>query len=924
MKISALPNVASPDGSETVVILKDGVAKRTLLSSAVAIATKGDKGDTGPAGPTGPTGATGAAGPTGATGATGASGYTSADTWAHLAAITPAGGAGSTGFVVGPDNGTHTDANGVTGVSNAGQFTYQASPAGWIRIGSATGPDGPLAQDAFSSLPGYVEADFTMGETASAAGIVAQAFQVQYASKLAAPSDGYLKSIDVPIFAARNGLLAIRVVSPGPGAGVGTTERVVFTTTPIVTTGVVTISALTHFPGDIFVPVGSTIYIGGDEVTATAQVGRTNAGAASTHISLAGTNRTAQVTITADAYRVPFQVTLSANKVTASSVLNPLPAQVASLSDAHSDIVYSPTAPYGVAGSSSSYGDQLFSVPISNAWPIPYAGDYQGFWYTGVAAGTGKLEIWRPTVGTPGAYDRIKSLPLNILVGADLFIDASAIGRVEKGDYEVWRPTGATPGRLASRSTVLGSSGLDALNFSGDNNGKAAVPAALDRQLAFSGLVRRRRTAAEMVSIRNFGDTLISQTTFPGTALPAGYVAGAGAGISINNGVVVTPGSLDHTSYVAYANYSNADRKLMSGIFEMTSATASPFAGTQPQGGNLLPQLGTFAQFDASAGASAAVLRLRADGWAGTGLTNVGLSGPELTPVAFPETVVAGGSYSWELSCDRGYVEFRVWNPITGAAAVISGTYGQPGAAHGGWMNGRPLVGGLGTGACKIRNLRYSIAHRSDPDVVVYCDSNGQGETYRGQLFGTTWANQLIDRVGRHRAINFSKSGATSASLVACMPCDVTPFTAKKATICAIGTNDTTDATNNTTALVIAAWRLNILAFIDALIAKGNQSTLILATFPYNNVKSSAITAAQNADIRNGYFYSQRSASFPAGFIPYVNVDTALAANNTPDGPWYLPYSEDLLHAIRAGDERWLKQWQVDAPWIFPAEWRAA
>lgn len=94
----------------------------------------------GPAGPTGPDGPIGPAGPTGSTGPTGPAGYTSTDTWAHLNAITPSGGAGSTGFAVGPDAGTHTDANGATSIPNTGQFTYQASPAGWIRIGSSLGP----------------------------------------------------------------------------------------------------------------------------------------------------------------------------------------------------------------------------------------------------------------------------------------------------------------------------------------------------------------------------------------------------------------------------------------------------------------------------------------------------------------------------------------------------------------------------------------------------------------------------------------------------------------------------------------------------------------------------------------------------------------------------------------------------------------
>lgn len=97
----------------------------------------GDKGDTGP------------------TGATGNPGYTSTDTWAHLNAITPSSGAGSTGFAVGPDTGTHTDANGLTNVPNTGQFTYQASPAGWIRIGSAINPFDPLGLTTQRQTIGY-------------------------------------------------------------------------------------------------------------------------------------------------------------------------------------------------------------------------------------------------------------------------------------------------------------------------------------------------------------------------------------------------------------------------------------------------------------------------------------------------------------------------------------------------------------------------------------------------------------------------------------------------------------------------------------------------------------------------------------------------------------------------------------------------
>ena len=850
-------------------------------------------------------------GDVGATGPTGFPGYTSADTWAHLTAITPSGGAGSTGFALGPDTGTHTDSNGLTNVPNIGQFSYQASPPGWIRIGAGTSPDasGP---DAYSSLPGYVGPDFTMGEAATAAGNVAQQFGTQYACALVAAASGWLKIIDVPIFSLGNGLLVIRVTTPGPGVGVVKTHRVVLTSASVGGTGVRTLSANTHFPNNIFVPQGATIYIGGDAVGATAEVGRTNSGAGSTKITAAATNQSAAITVAADTYRVPFQVTLSANKVTASSVITPMPNQIAALNDAISDAILSPVGSYGVAGSSATYGDQAFSTPVSNNMPFVCAGNYQGFWYKGVAAGTVDIEIWRPAAG--GGYARIKSATVTVAVGCVLFGDASAFGRGEVGDIEVVSPSGPTPGRVATRSTTLGTSGLDGYSFANTNNGKGALPIALDRQLAMVGVVLRKRTASEVVSLRNYGETLVAKTNFPGTSMPAGYVAGGGAGISYNDGVVVTPGSLDYTSFVAYGQYSNADRKTLSGVFEMTSATAQLFVGTQPQGGNLLPQLGTLAMLDASAGASAAVLRLRANGWSGPTLSNPALAGPELVPVAFPETIAAGGSYSWELTCDRGLVEFRVWNSVTGAGASISGTYGQPGGAHGGWMNGRPLVGGLGAGAGKIKKFRYAIGHRADPDTIIYCDSNGQGETYMGQLHGYTWANQITDRIGRHRAINMSRSGATAGSLLACAATDITLFTARKATILAIGTNDTSQA----------QWRLDMLALIDLLIAKGNQETLILATYPYNTTKSAAITAAQNADIRGAYFYSQRAASFPAGHIPYVNVDTAVAAGNIPDGSWYLPFTEDLLHAVKPGYDRWRQQYQVDAPWIFPAEFRTS
>jgi hypothetical protein len=763
-----------------------------------------------------------------------------------------------------------------------------------------------------AALAGYVEPDFTMGETASASGTVAQAYGTQYACSLAAPRDGFLKTIDVPIFNIGNGLLVIRVTTPGPGAGMVKTQRVLLTTASAGGTGVRTLSVNTHFPNNIYVPAGATVWIGGDAVGATAEVGRTNAGAAGVSIAAAATVHNAAIATTSGAYRVPFQVTLSANKVTVGSVLTPIPNQISGLNDALADTVLTPACAYGVAGSSSTYADQGFSIPLSNNLPLPFGGNYQGFWYKGVAAGTLDIEIWRAAAG--GGLDRIKSATVNVLVGSDLYVDASAIGRVEAGDIEVISPSGVTPGRIATRSTVVGASGLDGLSFATANNGKGETPGVLDRQAALSGVILRKRTASEIVSLRNYGETLLSQTNFPGTSIPSGYVAGGGTGITYNDGVVVTPGSLDYTSFVALNQYSNADRKFLSGVFVMTSATAQLFAGTQPQGGNLLPQLGTQFMFDASAGAGAAVLRLQASGWSGTGAPNPALAGAALTPVAFPEAIVAGGSYSFELTCDRGYVEGRVWNPFTGAAAVISGTYGQPGGAHGGWMNGRPLVGGIGAGAGKIKALRYSIGHRSDPDTIIYCDSNGQGETYMGQMHGFTWANQIIDRIGRHRAINMSRAGATATTLLACAASDITPFTAKRATILAIGTNDATQA----------QWRLDMLAIIDLLIAKGNQSTLILATFPYNVTKAATIIAAQNADIRGGYFYAQRAASFPAGYIPYVNVDTAMAAGNTPDGAWYLPYSEDLLHAVKPGYDRWRQQYQADVPWIFPAEFRAS
>lgn len=122
----------APGGTPTISIT--GTSPAQVLN--VGLVT----GDTGGAGPTGP------------------AGYTSTDTWAHLNAITPSGGAGSTGFAIGPDTGTHTDANGATLVPNTGQFTYQASPAGWIRTGAATSPgDSALNTAALSTFVGASE-----------------------------------------------------------------------------------------------------------------------------------------------------------------------------------------------------------------------------------------------------------------------------------------------------------------------------------------------------------------------------------------------------------------------------------------------------------------------------------------------------------------------------------------------------------------------------------------------------------------------------------------------------------------------------------------------------------------------------------------------------------------------------------------------
>lgn len=843
------------------------------------------------------TGATGAAG---MPGLNGAPAFVTQVVYSGLNAITPSTGAGTTGFVVGPDTGTHTDANGLTNQPNTGKFTYQASPAGWIYVDSSTSPSDPSVT---AALVNYAIPDANIGESAITAGTVNQGFGVMYPSLTTELVGRYLKQLVVPMFTTGNGFLNIRVTTPALGTNVVKTIRILTTSVAFTGTGAKTFNAGTHFPNDVWVPAGATVWVGCDAVAATGGVGVVTG--ASLSIPAAATNASAALTETVTTVKCAFQVTLS-NHLTVSGNLDSLPNSVSLLNDGLPDVVLEPGELYGVAGSAAAYGDQSFVTPVSNNQPFVKAGLLVGAWYNAQVAGSHDFEVWRPS---GSVYNFVNSFNATLTTGSDAYASNPAPFRVEVGDILVSSPI---VGRIKSRSVAPLGGGLTGWSFATNNNHLSCTPASFARHFAMSGVIQRRKTARGEAELATRGSTVISNTTFPGTSIPAGYVVGGGPGISYNNGVVFTPGSLNYNSFVAFDTYSNAARRYISATIMMTDATAKVFLGTQPQGGNLLPQLGTLAIFDASAGAGAAVLTLQASGHASTSapvtpIATVPWSGPSIT---------AGGVYVLELyTSEPGYVTFTVRDVVTGASTSNTLQYGAPGTGcGGGFLLGKPLVGGL-SGNSKCIRLRSETSVSSTPAVVMYGDSNYHGDsgtslsgttigaTFLGQLCNQAIGNAVMNAVGSNRAMNFSKSGADSTSALACLASDFTPFTPSLAIIWGLITNDAN----------LTTWRTNTLAFIDACIAKGVVDKLILTTAPPCTSKLS-LNAQMNNDIRTGYFAAQRS--LPP--IPYVNADTALSLANAQDADWNLTYTEDGIHALLGGQKRWLQQYRTDVPWIFP------
>lgn len=820
-------------------------------------------------------------GDTGTTGSTGSPGYIVNATYTGISAITSTAGFG--GVVVGPDTGTHTDPVTSATVPNVGEFSYSTSPAGWTYVGPLRNLGGDAA---YASLAGYAALDVTFGDTPSAAGITAQAFIQAYASLAPAPSGGYLKQIVVPVFSTGTGFLTIYVTLPAVGAAIKEIYRRV-TLAAFTGTGLKTLTAGTHFSGDIWVPTGATVWIGGS--SGQAEVGKVT-GASST---ITATDTGSAIAVTSSANKCPFSVTLTSQTTVAASLAS-IPNSVSMLNDAAADLILCPTVPYGYFGSSSTYADQGY-VHLSNGVPIPCGGQYVGAYYKGVATGALEFEVWRPLGG--GAYKYINGFSATIATG-DQYAANTAPFRVEAGDIEVPNSSG---GRLASATPPNFADGIRGLNFSNVGDRASSTPVVVQTAFAMSGVVSRFRTSREEAAIQNYGSTPISNTGFPGASLPAGYAVGGGPGVSFSDGAVFTSGSLNYNSYVIYGQSSHAERKTISGMFVMTDATAKVGAMTFPQDGSVLAY-GTLALYDASAGASSAILSLQASGFSGTGA-------PSTTPitVVVPWTVVAGRSYPFSLTKNRGYIEFTVSNPYaTPQSVTVSGTYGQPGGLNGGLMWGKPGVIGL-SGNSKVTALRSETGCSPTPDFLFFGTSIDEGDPQNGQMFDYTGTNQVIERIGRNRAFNMARLGATATTAAACLTSDLAPFTPRRAAVWLLGANETSQAT----------WRTQTLVFVDACIAR--NIPMIMATMVPQDAKLS-LMASLNADIRGQYFATLRG--IPP--IPYVNLDVSVSASNAPDAGWNVALSHDLIHPmIPQGSTPIRQQWQRDLPWVFPFDRRS-
>lgn len=745
----------------------------------------------------GPSGAPGAAG------STGLSGFVSTVLYTTLNGITPATGAGTTAFVVGPDTGSHTDANGATLVPNTGQFSYQASPPGWIRVGSATSPSDPAA---LASLAGLVGGYVVTGTLPTATGLVVTPAVNAYlrSANVVSAVDGTIKAIVIDISTVGDGtgtlsgsvdLITATHVSGVCIAQIGGTGY-----TKITATGIQTLFAGVHFPLGIRQIAGTKFYFGSTTGGAKCS-GTLNTGAGAT-IAI-GFGSYYDSTTSVNNYDGNFAVIIDTNTLVTDAIA------AAKLIPREARTITEKMGPHDRLLVSSG-GNQTF--PNSNNVPFYNDGVLEGIDYNGGTAGDVYVSVRRP-VG--GVLNFVGGWRQTLATGNDLYAACPAPFGVKAGDILHQIPlTGAfttknwsaQPGLLLTTSTLDGAVGATNQTLPGMRAVISRPPTAKELAMKagrgrttlfdqrFRGATLPSATITFTATTVNGSQTLSAVTGNPvlgvavtGTGIPtlpgptymitgnllsvpanagnAGVTmsqtpwASSGTGWTAGNPYLkmVSPGAANWNRYFVDNRNITAQRVTYTTEIELGSTDNVFGLCSLSQNASLTP-LGSIIHIDAPAA------MLRAYLWNGSGAPTV-----SATPVALPWVPAATDVYRLGIDIDRGRMTVTCTNTATGQTATLRSVSAGT-APYGGVMSGR--IGAhfySGTGNCAWRFIKAQAHFRRGQGVIWSQDSVAHGVGANGQAddnFDYTWPNRVEDAAGRPNFLNFAKSGASATDQI--------------------------------------------------------------------------------------------------------------------------------------------------------------
>jgi hypothetical protein len=724
---------------------------------------------------------------------------------------------------------------------------------------------------ATEALASYIDTPTTYGTAASNTGVSTPVAKVTFETA-AAPRSAKLKKVKTWVISIGNGTGRMMVARPRPNGNYDIIHNVALT--GIAATGALTLEAGTHFPEGMIIPVGAMIGVG----SASGGVGFAAVVSAATYVS--ETTGGVNAVVTASAYKAVFEAIIDDTSEVATDLAPASSnADASALSIADNGVVETGVGLVANAGASDlgAGQDTLVSSPGE---AFPYAGWLTGVICSPVVAGDIDFEIWTGS----GAF--VDSWRSTLVVGSNLVYSPPAPIRVEAGWLLFRRPAG---GRIAGYVRSLPLSKYFNLNYTYEG----ATIATTTSCPAMRPIIRRQKTTREVIADQMRGRTLLGYEPFSGTSTGANWTL---SGFTWNNGLHAS-GAGGYTTTAIYGKYSNAQRKTTIAKFQLNDATSKFGICFVPQDTSQFNH-GTVALLDASAGASAAVLKL--SGWNG----GASVAATQTSGV-IPFTIVTGRDYILQLDKINLKNVLTLIDTVTGSkfefsharmqhtVDIVTGysdtgrQWGKAGLVH---LSGDVLVKEF---------YRYTNV-RQNPYWLWFGDSNSEGGLELGDAYDLAYVNRIEALRGKGDTLSMSRGGASGDEVIPCLDLDLDPFSPTYA-VWNMGTNpDNADAgLGNVTPS--PSWRTSTQTFITRALARGATPVLLC---PAAYTANSTRILGMRSDIMSGYF----------GRYPYI--DLTMATSAALDGVAMNTAYGDGLHFNFTGHQKIFEVIRDTAPYL--------